>query len=227
MKRIIGRAKFETGGEARNNESAGEKSFEQKQEEVIKQLEMVDTVAEKLKEKYSQYETLSLFVDHLASTEKIFIIARQTNAGFDKTKTKFLESQMELMAEESGIDKKIYEKILNDFANASDNVLAISVIAENLKRQYRNREGGEDCLQFIDYIKEALLAFANITSNDLGWDEIEAEKLRIIEDKMKLLSADGNPEIETLRSIYEEFKKELEEQKKTNDNQTEKNAQDK
>lgn len=218
------KSEFETERGVGKNENIGEKSFEQKQEDVIRQLEMVDTVAERLKERYSQYETLSLFVDHLASTEKIFIIASQTNVGFDKTKTKFLESEMNLMAEESGIDKNIYEKILNDFANASDNVLAISTIAENLKRQYQNKEDSGECLQFIDYIKEALLAFANITSDDLDWDEIEKEKLKIIEDKMRLLSADGNPEIKTLQNIYEEFKKELEKQKRTNGDKTKKNA---
>jgi len=180
---------------------------ETNQEALVKELEKIETVAEKLKENYSQYETLTSFIDHLANTEKIFIMAKSENSDFESIKNSFLNTETYLMSMESGIEEEIFNRIMDDFKNVSDSIASIYMTAGKLKKKYK---GKGKCIDFIEYIKKSLITLWNIKKNpEIADVDIEGEKKIVLDERMRILSADGNPKLEKLKKIYSEFKNNL------------------
>ncbi len=188
----------------KNQESL--ENFEKKQEILSNQIKIINLVAEKLKKKYSKYEVLATFIDHLASTEKIFVIAKSENSGFVEVKNSFLNAETQLMSSQLGFEPLVFEQITEIFRDANNNVAGIITTAENLKRLYVD---DKKIIEFINYMEKVLLAFLEITDNyDVNID-IDKQKILEIEKYMSELSANGDPQLEKLKEIYEEFKEEL------------------
>ena len=75
------------------------------------ELEKIDIVALKLKEKYGEYRDFDKFIDYLASMERIFISAKMEKWGAGEVKMAFVDAESYLMSLDSGIDEDIFAKI--------------------------------------------------------------------------------------------------------------------
>lgn len=178
--------------------------FEKKQEILGNQIKTINLIAEKLKKKYSKYEVLTIFIDHLASTEKIFVIAKTESGGFAKVKNSFLNAETQIMSDQLGFEPLVFEQIMETFRDANNNVASIITTSERLKKIYA---GDEKIIKFIEYIEKVLLAFLEITDNSSI--DIDKQKIAGIESYMSEMSANGDPRLEKLKEIYKEFKEEL------------------
>ena len=179
--------------------------FEKEQEIIRPKIETINSVAEKLKQKYSDYEVLLSFIDHLASTERIFVSVETGSVDFKTVKKNFLDAETELISNQLGINRNVFDGIIEQFRNANDNVAGITIVADTLKRQHSD---DKKIVGFIEYIKNALIEFLDIVNTD-NVSNLVNKKIIIIERKIDELSADGDPEKDLLINVYNEFKQGL------------------
>ncbi len=179
--------------------------FKKEQEMIKPKIETINSVAEKLKQKYSDYEVLLSFIDHLASTERIFVSVETGSVDFKTVKKNFLDAETELISNQLGINRNVFDGIIEQFRNANDSVADIIMVADTLKRQYSD---DKKIVGFIEYIKKALIEFLDIVNTD-NVSNLVNKKIIIIERKMDELSADGDPEKNLLINVYNEFKQGL------------------
>jgi len=186
--------------EAPNNlkkESQDRKIEDQEGEE---RLEKIEIVATRLKEKYNEYQNFSYFIDYLASMERISVLSEIEKQGKENIKKSFIDAESHLMSLDSGIDKEIFDKIKEDFADECETLDGIEKIANKLKNKHEDCSG---CVDFIEYMKDSLILMSNLS---------EKSREKIMQSRMRIISnnTNGNPSLTILQKAYDEFKEELE-----------------
>jgi len=172
-------------------------------EKIEIELRKVDAVREIVIRKYSQYEMIRDFVDHLASTEKVFLLAGMKKDG-DKVFRIFIESESEVMAQETGIDKKIFNDIKEEFLKIEETVDAIENASGELKEKY------SDNSDFVDEIRKSLIQILELSDKMKSGDfDLSGEKEKIILEMIENKSEGDAERKNKLMEIYSEFKSEL------------------
>ena len=188
-------------------ENTLEKEIEK--EVISMRLKEVDTVRSIIEKRYPSYGILKDFIDHLASTEKVFILAGIKKFGGDEIMELFIESETEVMASDTGIDKDVFSHIKEEFSRTHKTISGIKSVADKLRERYPQGE------KFIAYIEDYLILLLEASRDDkLGEFDIDKEKEKTIHEMMVEIAENDKAEIEELEKIYQEFKEEL---KKTTD----------
>jgi hypothetical protein len=165
-------------------------------------------VCEKLKEKYADYEETKEFIDYLKSVEGVFMNAKKESWSVEKTEDELIRGEIYLMSQETGIDEEIFVSIYEEFSQTSHDVAKIQEIANTLVEKYSNIKDCfecEGCIEFIEYVKDALFVFSKSLEGNKAFDEIGEVKMEFIKLQMKRMSEDNRPPLEILENIYEEF----------------------
>jgi hypothetical protein len=173
---------------------------------VVERRKSVELVASRLREKY-KYEDLASFVGYLESMEKFFIDAERKHENGKQLKEDMIQTEMYLMSSSLGIDKQVLQDIYGKFQSLTMTVADVHTIIEQLLKEYPD----QDCQAFIRYLRDITVIF-------LGYQEervLTAVEIRAIireatKAKMKMLSADGTPDMSMLAQIQTEFFAELE-----------------
>lgn len=174
----------------------GKKNVEKRPED---ELEKIDIVSLKLKEKYKGYKDLDKFIDYLSSMERIFISAKMEKWGAGDVKKAFIDSESYLMSLDSGIDEDLFGSIKDDFQTAYKVLDGIKAIAAKLIEEHGACQG---CVDFIEYMRDTLILLSDIS--DVSIDET---KDRVLRSRMLLISNyDGQPDLGEMEEVYKEFK---------------------
>jgi hypothetical protein len=177
------------------------KSVEKKPED---ELEKIDVVALKLKKKYGEYEDFILFIDYLASMERILVLAKLEKWKPDAIKKAFIEAEAYSMSSNSGIDEDIFITIKNDFQSAYKVLDGIKTIAAKLIRDHAGCSG---CIDFIKYMRDTLVLLADISNVN-----IDETKDKILKVRMLLISKnDKGSNLSDLEEVYGKFKRMIKE----------------
>jgi len=177
-------------------------------------IKRIDIVYEQLKHKYADYEATQTFMEYLCSVEKVFAQAEKENWSIEKTEDEMIKGEIYIMAQTTGIDESIFEKIYISFQQANHDVAKIQETANLLIEKYSNIEDCfecEDCKEFIAYVRESLLVFSKTFTGDKNFDEISEVKSQLIQVRMKSMAIDGKPPLEILQDIYNDFMSALKE----------------
>lgn len=174
----------------------------------VERVKSVELVASRLREKY-KYEDLSSFVGYLESMEKFFLEVEKRHENGKQLKEDMIQTEIYLMASSLRIDQQILRDIYDKFQSLTTTVADVHTIIERLLSEYEEK----DCQIFIRYLRDITVIF-------LGYQEervlTSAETRAIIHQaivaKMKVLSADGAPDIAMLERIRSEFFAALEKQ---------------
>lgn len=161
----------------------------------------IELVANRLREKY-KYEELDSFVTYLESMEKFFVEAEPRHENGAQLKKEMIETEMYLMSETLGIERRVLEGVYGQFQSLSTTLQDVNDIANKLLEMYPEQE----VRIFIEYLREITILF-------LGYHEekvFSSEELRAIIDrateaKMKILSASGTPAMEKLLEVKSAF----------------------
>ncbi|MCX6765651.1 MAG: hypothetical protein NT136_01675 [Candidatus Moranbacteria bacterium] len=175
----------------------------EKEVRMQKEIEKIELISTKLKEKYSPYQELVEFVDYLRSAEEVFIEARVKSWSDDQTKEDLIKKEIYLMSLETGVDDKVFRAIYDDFHSLYASIGQVYSVTEKLLEKYKDCK---ECQEFIHYLGDISLIFLEAEKEGLALNEA---KERLFKARMKVLSVDGQPELGVLEKIYEEFKKEL------------------
>ena len=171
-----------------------------------KRRKSVELIASRLREKY-KYDELDSFVTYLESMEKFFLDAEKHHENGKQLKEDMIRTEMYLMSSSLGIDQQVLQAIYGKFQSLTSTVSDVHAIVEKLLAEYSD----QGCQRFIQYLRDITVIF-------LGYQEervFTSEEIRAIihqatEAKMKVLSADGTPDIAMLTQIKNEFFAELE-----------------
>lgn len=187
-------------------ENFKENSFENQaeKEKVTMELRKIDKARDIVKKRYS-YGVLGDFIDHLASTEKVFLLAGIKKFGGDEIMDMFINSETEVMSSETGIDEDVFAKIKEEFFKTCKTVSEIKNISNKLIEKYPEAEN------FLVYIEEYSIILLE-TSREVSESrvDINEEREKAIHEMMIKIAENDKSEIEELKKIYEEFKNELE-----------------
>ncbi len=172
----------------------------------VERRKSLELVASRLREKY-KYEDLSSFVTYLESMEKFFLDAAKKHENGKQLKEDMIQTEMYLMAASLGIDQQILQDIYGKFQSLTATVHDVHTIVEKLFTEYPDKE----CQLFIQYLRDITVIFLGY-KDELVFtsEEIRAIIHQATEAKMKVLSADGAPDLEMLTQIKSEFFTELE-----------------
>lgn len=194
--------KFENNGMEGRFENHTENIVEK--EKIVEELEKIDTVRKILKDKYPPYGVLGNFIDHLASTEKVFISAAGIKKfGGDKIMDIFIDSETIIMSKETGIAKSVFAHIKEEFSRTQKTIGGIKNITKLLIEKYPESAG------FITDIEDYLILLLEV-SKELSQFGIDAEREKVVHAMMLKIAENDNAEMEELEKIYQEFKDELE-----------------
>lgn len=182
-------------------------NFEKEQVQI--ELMRIDEARKILEKKYPNYEIFKDFIDHLASTEKVFVLAGIKKFGGDEIMEIFLESETRVMVSETGIDADVFAHIKEQFVETHKTISGIHDAMDHLRNKYP--ENAYHCDKFIQYLEEYLLMLLTITkeSNEMSFD-IDLEKEKAIHKIMEKIAENDSLEMERLEEIYQEFKSEIE-----------------
>jgi len=193
-----------------------EKTFDEYYKEKIlateSAIERVNIVCEKLKSKYEDYEETKKFIDYLRSLESVFMSAEKEKWSVEKTQDEMIKGEIYLMSQATGIDEEIFISIYEEFAQTSHDVAKIQEIAKVLIEKYTDVEDCyecDDCINFILYVKDALMVFSKSLDGNKDFDELGEVKVEFIKMQMQKMSQDDKPPFEILQEIYNEFVQEL------------------
>lgn len=186
-------------GDSNNFENQIEK------EEIVRELEKIDIVRKILEDKYPSYGVLRDFINHLASTEKVFALAGIKKFGGDEIMDMFIDSESGVMSNETGIDKSVFGHIKKEFLKTQKTVGDIKNITRKLMEKY------PESSEFISYMENYLILLLE-TSKEISQFglSIDEEKEKVIHEMMLKIAENDNAEMEELTKIYGEFKTELE-----------------
>lgn len=180
-----------------------------KKEKVFEELKRIDEVREIMHGRYPKYGILRDFIDHLASTEKVFTLAGIKNFGGNEVMDMFIDSETEVMAKETGIAKDVFDRIKEVFMRTYEAVGDISSVADDLEVKYNDEKSRE----FIQYLEKELIMILDISEKNEDVDfDIDKEKEETIKRLIIEMSQNDKVEMERLRDLYEEFKQELNEE---------------
>ncbi len=198
------------------NSENREKTFDEYYREKIltskNVVERINIVCEKLKNKYEDYEETKEFIEYLKSIENVFATAKKESWSIEKTEDELIKGEIYLMSQSTGISEEIFFNIYEEFSQANHNVEKIQKIASTLIEKYSNVKDCfecEGCIEFIEYVKNALFVFSKSLEGNEAFDEIGEVKIELIKSQMQKLSKDDRPPFEILQEIYEEFVTEL------------------
>jgi hypothetical protein len=181
-----------------------EKSQIEHEIEAAHELKKIDIVAAKLTEKFGEYEALRSFVTYLASMEKVFARSRIYDSSPTTIKDEIIKTEMQLFSAGTALDEDILKSIRDDFNIVYATVTQIYAIAEKLFQKFSEKE---ECEDFIASLRDIAVVFIQAHEKHFSIGEIQDQVYR---SQMRILSADGEPNIILLEKIYAEFKKELE-----------------
>jgi hypothetical protein len=184
----------------------GENVVVLERERIKVELEKINEVKRILEKRYPSYGVLKSFIEHLASTEKVFVMAGiKKFGGMDM----FIDSEIEVMVDESGIEKDVFIKIKEEFIKTDRDVSEIKDVAEKLKAEHI--EDAPQLVEFIDRLEECMINFLEISDKreKSGFD-FEEERARAIDAIIKKFGEGDALEENFLKKISEEFRKELE-----------------
>lgn len=187
----------------------GENVVVLERERIKVELEKINEVKRILEKRYPSYGVLKSFIEHLASTEKVFVMAGIKKFGGDQIMDMFIDSEIEVMVDESGIEKDVFFKIKEEFMKTNRDVSEIKDVAEKLKAEHI--EDAPQLVEFIDRLEECMINFLEISDKkeQAGFD-LEEEKERAINEIIKKFGEGDALEENFLKKISEEFRKELE-----------------
>lgn len=191
-----------------DSENKYESSAEER--EVIKEkLQNIDEAKRIIENKYPHYGVIESFIDHLASTEKVFVLAGVKKFGGDEIMEMFIESETDVMADDTGIDKDVFDHIKNEFIKTHKNVSDIKEVSNKLREKYPDEEFHSD--KFIQYLERYMIMLLEVSAKDTK-DEfnIDKEKENAIYEIMKEVAENDELEIQKLKEIYKEFKDAME-----------------
>jgi len=180
-----------------------EKSQIEHEIEAEHELKKIDIVAAKLTEKFGEYEALRSFVVYLASMEKVFARSRIYDSSPTTIKDEIIKTEMKLFSAGTALDEDILKSIRDDFGIVYATVTQIYAIAEKLLQKFADKK---ECEDFIESLRDISIAFIEAHEKHFTINEIQD---RIYRSKMKVLSANGEPDMSVLEEVYAEFKKEL------------------
>lgn len=168
-----------------------------------RELEKVEVVSAKLKEKYKNFGELATFVEYLRATEVVFMEAKSQNWNDDQVKSELIKNEICMISLDTGVDEKVFRDIHDDFQALCLGADQIYAVAEKLLEKNKDCRG---CQDFIYYLRDISLVFVEFRKEGMSIDEA---KERLFKARMKVLSIDGQPELSLLEKIYEEFKTNL------------------
>ena len=196
----------------KNSKEKREKTFDEYYKKKIlateSAVERVDIVCEKLKSKYEDYAETKEFIDYLKSVESVFVSAEKESWSVERTEDEMIRGEIYLMSKATGIDEEIFVSIYEEFSQTSHDVKKIQKIANVLVEKYSDVEDCfecEGCIEFIKYVKDALLIFSKSLDGNEAFDEIGEVKMEFIKLQMQKMSEDDRPPFEILQEIYEDF----------------------
>jgi hypothetical protein len=139
--------------------------------------------------------------------EKFFLDAGKRHENGKQLKEDMIQTEMYLMASSLGLDQQVLQSIYGKFQSLTTTANDVHTIIEKLLAEYPD----QGCQRFIQYLRDITVIF-------LGYQEervFTSEEIRAIihqatEAKMKVLSADGAPDLAILTQIKGEFFAELE-----------------
>ncbi|NTW27225.1 MAG: hypothetical protein HGA36_02805 [Candidatus Moranbacteria bacterium] len=171
--------------------------------EAQRELEKIDIAAAKMAEKYGEYESLKDFVIYLASMEKVFARSRIYDSSPTTTKDEIIKAEIYLFSRDAALDEEMLKSIRDDFGLVYLTISQVYEIAEKLLKKFVDKAGCDD---FIASLRDISIAFIEAHEKHFSIGEIQD---RIYRSRMKILSADGDPDIVLLEQVYAEFKAEL------------------
>lgn len=184
-------------------------SYYNKMMSLQEQLKRINIVSDVLKKKYEEYDETSDFVNFLHAIEEVFAYAQKEKWSVEKTQNEMIESEIYIISRTTGIDEDVFRVIHNEFAQATNDIEKIQSIANTLMQKYDGDEECPVCKDFIAYIRDSLLVFSQTISGNTDFDEISEAKEKIIQLRMERMSVDGEPPMEVLQRIYDDFVVEL------------------
>jgi hypothetical protein len=188
------------------NENEAEQ-FEKKQFEyevqAQQELDKIEIAETKLIEEYGEYEALKSFVIYLSSMEKIFARSRIYSSSKTETKEEIIKAEMHFFSVDSALDENMLRSIKDDFGLAYMTISQAYAIAEKLLQKFSDKK---NCQDFIKNLRDISITFIEAHDKNLSIDEVQE---RIYRSRMKIISADGDPEMSLLEKIYGEFKNEI------------------
>lgn len=187
----------------------GENVVVLERERIKVELEKINEVKRILEKRYPSYGVLKSFIEHLASTEKVFVMAGIKKFGGDQIMDMFIDSEIEVMVDESGIEKDVFIKIKEEFIKTDRDVSEIKDVAEKLKAEHI--KDAPRLVEFIDRLEECMINLLEISDKreKSGFD-FEEERARAIDAIIKKFGEGDALEENFLKKISEEFRKELE-----------------
>jgi len=173
-------------------------------EKVVLELEKIDKAKDILKGRYPSYGVISDFIAHLASTEKVFVLAGINKFGGNEIMKLFIKSETRVMAGETGIDEDVFDHIEEEFSKTCKTVGDIINVADKLIGKYPAAKA------LIEYIDDYLIMLLK-TSEESEEEVLDIDKKRekAIHEMIVKIAENDNAEIEELEKVYEEFKEEL------------------
>lgn len=188
-------------------------SFIEKQQERERQEKEIDEVVEKLKNELKEkscYKEFEIFIDYLASFKRIII---DFEGDRQKIESEYIGAEIQSLASQARINPKVLSYIKEEFSKRIE-VKNIQLVAEKILKgcPLDNGEDTDDYQKFISYLEktyEEICEKIHNVFNEEKDSDIETLKERLIEEKIKELSADGIPTEEELRKIYADFEKSL------------------
>jgi len=180
-----------------------EREGEKEKEKIVRELEKIDAVRKIMEERY-HYGVLKDFVNHLASTEKVFVLAGIKKFGGDEIMNLFIQSETEVMSDDTGIDEDVFSQIKEEFSKTCKTVGDIKNVSDKLMQKYPEAE------KFIEYITNYLIVLLQTSGSINGGDfDIDKKRDETIHEMMVKIAENDSAEIEELEKIYKEFKEEL------------------
>lgn len=176
------------------------KIFEKKSEEK-KIKEEIDKIAEKMKSD-CHYEVLKLFVDYLASFEKIIV---DFSGDREKIEEEYIKIEIESLSSQAKLDPGVFSVIYTQFVQEMD-LKNIEMIREKILEKCPNDI--DDYENFVDHLVGVFKKIYLILEEEKNSD-IESLKKRLIDEKMNELLTDGEPTRDEFEKIIIDFETEL------------------
>ncbi len=159
--------------------------------------EEIDKIVGKI-EKECQFEVLKEFVRYLGSLESIFI---DYSGNRRKIEEEYIKLEIKSFSISSGIDPSAFLVVLSMFKTQLKAV-KIKAIANVIEEKCPNDL--DDYQEFIDHLEKVFTAFEEGKDSDE-----EVIKKKLIEEKIRQLSSDGEPSREELERISVDFMQKL------------------
>lgn len=181
--------------------------FEKKQFEyemqTQRELDKIEIAEAKLIEEYGEYKALESFIVYLSSMEKIFARSRIYNSSKTEIKEEIIKAEMHFFSIDSALDENMLRSIKDDFGLIYMTISQAYSIAEKLLQKFSDKK---NCQDFIKNLRDISIAFIEAHDKNLSINEVQE---KIYRSRIKLISADGDPELTLLEKIYAEFKSEI------------------